>query len=168
MLREICHGYFLTGHHSSMLNITSRLAIRLRYLPDWEFDWSDTQPQRSRESLTISDFLPDEHDAAELKSRAIHYVMRILMQNFKHLRDLAQYAPDEQPFHPSQKAEVAPMKDEKFTSETIDILSKLVEDGNLQGDYQVIVYTTFATPYSIHVQMAPSQKYTFITDDCWR
>lgn len=159
MWRELFHGNFLTDHHSRMLNITSRLAIRLRYLPDWEFDWSDTQPQRSRESLTISDFLPDEHDAAELKSRAIHYVMRILVQNFKHLQDLAQYAPDEQPFHPPQKAEVAPMKvlfkDEKFTSETIDILSKLLEDGNLQGDYQVRVRTTsFAPPYSttcVHV-----------------
>ena len=38
--------------HSSMLNLTTRLAVNIRYLPDWEVDWSDTCPQRSRESLT--------------------------------------------------------------------------------------------------------------------
>ena len=94
--------------------------------------------------MTISDFLPDERDATELKSRAIQYVMRILVQDFSDLQDLAQYAPTKQPFHPPQKSEVAPMKvlfkDEKFTSETIDILSKLAEDGSLKGNSQVRVY----------------------------
>ena len=118
-----------------MLNITCRLAICLRY---WEFDWSDTQPQRSRESLTISTFLLVEHDAAEVKSWAIRYVMRILVEDFSGLQDLARYVPDEQP---PEKTEVEPMKvlfkDEKYISETIDILSQLVEDGNMQGSSQV-------------------------------
>lgn len=48
--------------HANMLNITSRLAVNIRYVPDWEFDWSDTSPQRSRESLTISDFMLSESD----------------------------------------------------------------------------------------------------------
>ena len=127
--------------HSSMLNITSRLAIRLRYLPEWEFDWSDMQPQQSRESLNLSDFLPEEHDAAELKTRAIQYIMRFLVQEFSELHDLAQFAPKQQPLHPTEKTEVVPMKvlfkDEKYISETIDILTQLVEDGNLQGSCQV-------------------------------
>ena len=129
--------------HSSMLNITSRLAIRLRYLPEWEFDWSDMQPQRSRESLNLSDFLPDERDAAELKTRAIQYVMRFLVQEFSGLHDLAQFAPEQQTLNPAVKSEVVPMKvlfkDEKFTTETIDILTQLVEDGNLQGSCQVSI-----------------------------
>ena len=70
--------------------------------------------------------------------------MRILVQDFSGLQDLAQYVPDEQPFHPPEKTEVAPMKvlfkDEKYISETIDILSQLVEDGNLQGSSQVHLY----------------------------
>ena len=86
--------------HSSMLNITSRLAIRLRYLPQWEFDWSDMQPQRSRESLNLSDVLPDERDAAELKTRAIQYVMRFLVQEFSELHNLAQFAPEQQTLNP--------------------------------------------------------------------
>lgn len=78
----------VTDRHSSMMNITSRLAIRLRYFPDWEFDWSDMQPQCSRDALTISDFLPSEEDAAELKTRATHYLMRILTEELEQLSDL--------------------------------------------------------------------------------
>lgn len=124
-----------------MLNITSRLAIRLRYLPEGEFDWSDMHPQRSRKSLSLTDFLPDENDARKLTVRAVQYLMRFLVQEFSGLQDLAKFAPVQQPFHPTIKTEVVPMKvlfkDEKYTSETIDILTKLLEDGNLQGSSQV-------------------------------
>ena len=147
---DVCYAYTCTcmlppiDRHSSMLNITSRLAIRLRYLPEWEFDWSDMQPQRSRESLTISDFLPDEHDAAELRTRAIQYIMCFLVQTFNGLHDLAQFVPEQQSLHPTVKSEVVPMKvlfkDEKYTAETIDILTQLVEDGNLQGSCQVRIW----------------------------
>ena len=127
--------------HSSMLNITSRLAIHLRYLPEWEFDWSDMHPQRSRESLNLSDFLPDEHDTAELKTRAIQYIMRFLVQEFSELHVLGQFVPEQQPLHPTVKTKVVPtkvlFKDEKYINETIDILTQLVEDGNLQGSCQV-------------------------------
>lgn len=47
----------------------SCLAIRLCHLPDWQFVWYEVQPQHSRESLSISDFLPSEEDAAELEKR---------------------------------------------------------------------------------------------------
>ena len=46
-----------------MLNLTSRLAIKIKYLPDYEFDWSDTSPQRPQTSLRVEDFLPNENDA---------------------------------------------------------------------------------------------------------
>ena len=68
-----------------MMNITSRLAIGLRHLPDWQFNWSDTQPQRSRESLSIADFLPSEEDGAELQTRATHFLMRFLTEELEAL-----------------------------------------------------------------------------------
>ena len=142
MIKIFIH-LFPTDHHSSMMNITSRLAIRLRHLPDWQFDWSDTQPQRSRESLSISDFLPSEEDGAELETRAIHFLMRFLTEELEALAGLRKYAPKQEQFHPPIKTEVAPMKvlfkDEKYVSETIDILTKLMEDGNLRGNCQVSI-----------------------------
>lgn len=131
----------LTDRHSSMMNITSRLAVRHRYLPEWEVDWSDMQPQRSRDTLTISDFLPNEEDAAELQIRATHFVMRFLTEKFEALTDLKKFAPAITPVYPPKKSEVVPMKvlfkDEKYISETIDILVKLMEDGDLGGTCQV-------------------------------
>lgn len=128
--------------HSTMMNITSRLAIRLRYLPQGPIDWSSTEPQRSRESLTISDFLPSEDDATELKKRETDYIMRFLVQEFKELEKLKKFAPEPQPLHCVQKTEAVPMKalfkDEKYISETIDVLSTLMEDGGFSGSSQVM------------------------------
>ena len=124
-----------------MMNITSRLAIRLRHLPDWECDWYDMKPQRNKESLSISDFLPSEEDAAELEKRATQYLMRFLTEELEALADLKKYAPEQEQVHAPSKTEVVPMKvlfkDEKYTSETIDILTKLMEDGSLKGTCQV-------------------------------
>ena len=100
-----------TDRHSSIINITSRLAVRLCHLPDWEFNWQDMQPKRSRDTLTISDFLPCEDDAANLKTRAIHYIMRFLTEEFEQLLHLKQYAPDQRPLHHPTKSEVAPIKE---------------------------------------------------------
>ena len=63
-----------------MLNLTSCLAIKLCYLPDWEFDWSDNTPQRSQDSLTLEEFLPDVEDAVEFMQRAVDYTMRFLVR----------------------------------------------------------------------------------------
>lgn len=47
------------------------------------------------------------------------------------------FVPEIEPIHPAQKSEVVPMKvlfkDEKLKSETIDILSQLMSDANLDG-----------------------------------
>ena len=124
-----------------MLNITSRLAVNIRYIPEEQFDWSDNNPQRSIESLTISDFMLSESDAEEMGARAASYIMRFLVSNFSTFKDLKKFAPDEAPLHPVAKTEVIPMKilfrDEKYISETIEILAKLVEDAKLGGEPQV-------------------------------
>ena len=54
-----------------MLTLTARLAVKIKHLPDFEFDWADNTPQRPRASLKVEDFLPSEADAATL-SRALH------------------------------------------------------------------------------------------------
>lgn len=134
----------MADHHSTMLNITSRLAIRLRYFPEWEFDWSDDNPQRSRQSLRLEDFLPTEEDATELTTRAIQYTMHFLVNEFSSLKHLRNLLPKYQSLHPVVKTEVIPQtvlfKDEKYIQETIDILSQLIDDGNLNGDPQVVTY----------------------------
>jgi hypothetical protein len=128
--------------HAHMLNITSRLAIRIRNLPSWEFDWSDTTPQRSRTSLTVVDFLMSEADAAE---RAVRYMMRFMVSAFSTFSDLKPFVTDETPLHPVVKTEVVPMKvlfrDEKYVSETIEILTDIAKDAQLSGQPQVSLQT---------------------------
>ena len=91
-----------------MLNLTARLALKIQNLPNWDFDWSDTRPQQSRQSLTISNFLPSEDDAQQLKKRAILYMMEFLATEFKSLADLKQFIPSQQSLHPVQKSVVVP------------------------------------------------------------
>ena len=57
----------LLYQQTSTQKCSSRLAVRIRHIPDWDFDWADTQLQMNRDLVTISDFLPSETDAAELK-----------------------------------------------------------------------------------------------------
>ncbi len=67
--------------------------------------------------------------------------MNYLVREFSGLADLKEFAPAQQPLHPVAKSEVVPMKvlfkDEKYTSETIDILSQLMADADLKGASQV-------------------------------
>ena len=124
-----------------MLNITSRMAVRLRHFPDWEIDWTDTTPQKSQDSLVVSDFLPCADDVKQLKERAVTFMMRFLVNEISSLSDLKQFVPPETPLHPVKKTEAVPMsvlfKDEKYTNETIDILSQLITDADLTGQPEV-------------------------------
>lgn len=128
-------------HHSTMTNLTSRLAINIRYLPDFQFSWSDCTPQQPRSSLTIDAFLPSEVDAAILKERSVCYLMRFLVETFNNLKHLSKLIPQMEPLHPVVKSEVVPMKilfkDEKYKSATIEILTQLLDDASLSGDQQV-------------------------------
>ena len=84
-----------------------------------------------------------ESDAEEMGARAASYLMKLLVSNFNTFSDLKKFAPDEAPLHPVVKTEVIPMKilfrDEKYISETIEILTKLVEDAKLCGEPQVSI-----------------------------
>ena len=117
-----------------MLNITSRIAVRIKHLPEWSFDWSDSTAQRSLESLTVADFLPSEEDGKELKKRAVKYLKQFLVNEFESLAHLKQFIPEEA-HHNTEPDTVVPMKvlfkDEKYTAETIDILSQIAEDAKL-------------------------------------
>ena len=128
-----------------MTNLTSRLAIKIRYLPDFDFNWSDITPQGTRASLTIGQFLPSESDCCILKERAVHFMMTFLVENFPSLKHLLKFIPTPEPLHPVLTSEIIPMKilfkDEKCKSETIEILSQLLLDAGLSGHQQVFVYT---------------------------
>ena len=126
-----------------MLNLTSRLAVKIENLPGFDFDWADTTPQRLRTSLNVEDFLPSEDDATVLHQRAVHYMMGFLVETFSSLKHLAEFVPEPELIHPVTKSKVVPMKilykDEKYKSQTIDILMQLMSDANLSGNHQVHV-----------------------------
>lgn len=46
----------------------SRLAVKIERIRnvDWPFDWRDREAQKSRGSLTLSDYIPNEDDATVL------------------------------------------------------------------------------------------------------
>ena len=125
-----------------MTNLTSRLAIKIRYLPDFDFDWSDTKPQMPRSSLTIDHFLPSEQDCVTLQERAVEYLMSFLVEMFPCLEHLATLIPKPDPLHPVLPSEVVPMKilfrDEKYKTETIEILSQLLKDAGLSASQKVL------------------------------
>ena len=103
------------------------------------------KPQRTRQSLTIDDFFPNE-ESQKLQQRAANFLMRFLVDTFADLAHLHKFLPEIVPIHPVLKSEVVPMKvlskDEKLKSETIDILLQLMSDANLDG-----------TQLEVHVQL---------------
>ena len=137
-----------------MLNITARLAVRLENLPDFQFDWNDTTPQRSRQSLTVADILPSEEDALQLQQRAVDFMMRFLVKELHALAGLKKHLPPKLMLHPVHKSEVVPMrvlfKDEKYIAETIDILSQLMEDACLTGTCQVAIHNYLPPQFQTH------------------
>ena len=133
--------YNYTDRHSTMLNMTARLAMKIRHLPDWEVDWTDATPQRDSSTLTISDLLPTEDDGVELHKRAVHHVMQFLVTEFSSLNYLESLVPSDDSPQSVSKSSVIPMKilfkDEKYKSETTDILERLVVDADLSGKPEV-------------------------------
>ena len=66
--------------HPEMLNVTSRLAVKVKYLPSWEVNWSYATPQKSRSELAIDDLIPN---GEEMFGRAVQYVMRLMVTHYK-------------------------------------------------------------------------------------
>ncbi len=132
---------YLLDKHSSMLNVTARLAVRINNLPDWDVDWNDTTPQCSRSKLGCDHFLPSTEDADALNEAAVQYTMEFLVQEFDCLRNMKHHVPPHQSPHPVETPDVAPMailfKDEKYKAETIEIIRQLMEDAALCGNSQV-------------------------------
>ena len=141
--------------HSSMMNVTTRLAVRIRFLPEFPFSWSDTSPQKSRQSLTIEDYLPSASESQQLEERATRYMMGFLVETFACLQDLQSFVPVMEPLHQPQKSQVVPMKllfrDEKYKSETIQILSQLIQDANLSGEAQVLTNSNIALEFLTNI-----------------
>ena len=124
-----------------MLNVTSRLGVKIKYLPPGEINWSDTTPQKCRSTLTISDLIPNERDGEEMYSRAVHYVMRFLTTTFKAFHKFQKEVPPLKSPHTASKSQVAPLKvlekDEKYTEVNIAILESFRCDAQLSCDPQV-------------------------------
>ena len=134
--RSSCVYYItLSYHHSSMINATSRLTVNIRYVPN-STNWEDIMTaRRTCQSLTINDFTPNDRNGIVLQQYATHYVMGFLVSAFQSLSDLSLF------LHPVDKSVMVPMKilfkDEKYKSETIEILQQLMADADLKGLYQV-------------------------------
>ena len=131
----------IADSHSRMLNVTARLAIEIKNLPHWVIDWTDNTPQRDPASLTISDLLPSEADGQELNKRAVQHVMSILVEEFSSISYLAALIPPEDSPHKACKSRIVPMKllfkDEKYKSQTTEILDRLAVDAQLSGKPEV-------------------------------
>ena len=123
-----------------MLNTTTRLAILIQNLPTWEFSWDDTAPQKSRQSVTLEELLPNGEDGQQLIDRAVAYTMTLLVEAFPSLADLKQFVPLTNTSE-VEKSTVLAMKvlfrDEIYTAENIQILLQYVKDCNLSGNSQV-------------------------------
>lgn len=148
----------LTDHHSSMMNLTSRIAVRIQHLPQ-DIDWNDSTPQCSVDSLTIDHFMASESAGEDFRARAIQYTARYLVTEFSAFGHLKKYLSEHHLVNPVTKAEYVPMKvlfkDEKYTSETVDILSTLMKDAELKGSNQVsIILNQFKTTHT-HRQSSP-------------
>ena len=121
--------------HSSMQNLTSRLAIEINNVPNWDVNWYDNKAQHPRSALSYSHFMPNKDD---LQKCAVQYMMEFLVEHFRSLRHLSHLVPPRQSPHPVRKSTVVPMKilfhDERYTAETIEILSQLPQDANLTGE----------------------------------
>ena len=124
-----CRPSFVYAEH--------HFSSRGEYFPEWEIDWSDTQPQCSRQSLTISNFLPSEDDSRQLKERAMHYTMQFLVSEFTALAGLKAHVPSQKPLHPAEKSQIIPMsilfKNEIYKTATLEILTQYLEDAQLSG-----------------------------------
>ena len=122
-----------------MVNVTSRIAVSIRYLPEAAAEY--TTPQGIRNRLDPFDLLPSPEDGIVMEERAVNFLMRYLVTHFDSLAHLQCFAPKESSPHTVIKSEVVPMKilekDEKYIHVTIDILERLAEDAALIGKSEV-------------------------------
>ena len=71
-----------------MLNATSRIAVGVQHLPDWEVDWDDTNHRCPGRSYNSKISCQVEAEGEEFHRRAVHFVMQLLVTEFDSLSDL--------------------------------------------------------------------------------
>ena len=124
-----------------MENTTTRLAVLISNLPDWEFSWEDNTPQGSRKHLTEEDILASEEDGLVLYEHMVKYVSSFIVHEFDDLSELCVFINDPSTGPRVKPSVVIPMKilfhDEKYTDENILILQKLAKDAKMTGTPQV-------------------------------
>ena len=123
-------------HHSKMLNVTSRLTVKIKRAGGYLLD-----SQRVRSSLSVSDVLPGAEESKIFYDHAVLTVMELLVSEVKSLEGLKQLVPSRTSPHPPSN-QVIPLKllfhDEKYTSETILILQQFIQDAALDETPQVL------------------------------
>lgn len=65
-----------------MENTTTRLAVLISKLPDFEFSWEDSAPQGCCKKLTEEDILANEEDGLILYERMVKYVCSFIANEF--------------------------------------------------------------------------------------
>lgn len=74
-----------------MVNMTSRLAVKIKNVPPGSVDWSDK---------TLQDITPNEEDGEVMSKRATAYIMRFLVGTFKALKHLKKLVSKQHSPHP--------------------------------------------------------------------
>ena len=122
-----------------MENTTSRLAVRIKKYPPFNFEWNDMTPQKSRGDLNESDVLASEEDGVRLRSHMLKFMMSFMVKQLISLSDLAKFITSQNP-PPVEKSEIIPLKmlfrDEKFIDENIQML-QYMKDAASEGTPQV-------------------------------
>ena len=102
----------------------------------------------------MSDLLPNEGDGQELHKQAVQHIMCFLVEEFSSLTYLAALtAPEDNSSNESS------FKDEKYKSETVDILDKLAVDAQLTGKPEVSVWSRVE---HIHVHVHVYRQHGFL------
>ena len=103
------HTTTSTDHHNTVLSLTTRLAVSIRYLPK-AVDWSNSKPQGRRADLTEEHILPSPTDGIVIRDRGVRYIMELLVTELSGLNRLKKYVLAERPPHPIRKSLVTPQK----------------------------------------------------------
>ena len=87
----------LSEVHAKMINMTSRLAVKIKNIPLGGINWSDNTPQRSRSSLKAEDIIPNEEDGDTTSNRIHHEILGQQFQSFEPLSESSTQAPFSSP-----------------------------------------------------------------------
>ena len=131
-------------HRPDMNNVTSRLAIRIKHLPEGQIDWHDSKSQRSPRSLTIDNITPSEEDGRIVYERAVTYVMGILVTHLEGFRNLVPQPHCPRP-HQSQPMKILA----KYQQANLEILEIFKTEANPSSKPQVMIQSYLISSSSL-------------------